>query len=120
MLNHPAYIRHTAGAAILAAVEGKTDLLYNASDVYALGTRYKEVRSRSGVLRYSLDGFEHIDADGTRTRFYVLAGGKGSARTVLDANGEPTLHAERGNGRGLSPEFREWIAAAVARDSGLV
>lgn len=129
MKGHPAYKRReplSIGAAILAATSGDGFALLDAPNVEPLGTRSREVKSSDGseTLRYTLDGFVILDpTDGgkTRERIYVLAGGRGSRRTVLNRNGEPVSHQQtKGNGRGLSPEFREWIASAVAADSAFV
>ena len=118
MRNHPANSGARVGsygAALISALEAGGEALFNAPDVLSLGQREKRVTTRNGERVYTLEGWQYQPADGAPLAFYVLAGGAGSARTVLDSNGEPIAHAER-KGRGLSPEFREWIARAVNAD----
>ncbi len=125
MRNHPAQkIRearenpYTLGAALLAALEGE-DVLER-PEVYTLGDRIKTTpkTARAPERVYTLAGYivRPVDRPLGAGRFYVLSGGAGSARTVLDSDGAPIAHAER-PGRGLSPAFREWIASAVKSDA---
>lgn len=111
MRNHPARRAGHYGRATLAALDGDTGPLLESADVDSLGTRVRD----SGGHAYYLSGFRFRGPDGEARRFYVLHGGASNARTLLDADGKPV--ADRGRpGRGLSPEFREWIARAVSRD----
>ncbi len=107
------------GGAILEALEHGIESwsFLERPDICTLGTHYKVTTLKSGAeRRYELAGFTHYPTDGgDPRRFYVLSGGVGSARTILDASGEPFAHAKR-KGRGFSREFREWIARTVASD----
>lgn len=110
MRNHPSRRAGHFGRATLEALEGDVGALLEASDVDSLGTRVRD----AGEHTYYLSGFV-FDAHGQRRRFYVLHGGAGEARTLLDAHGVPV--ADRGRpGRGLSADFRAWIARAAASD----
>lgn len=120
MIGHPANkVRLPEGQSVLgtalhAAINEGADALHAIQGVEFLGMRVKRATLKSGERRsYYLETWR---ADGTR--FYRLRGGIGSAVTVLDASGEPTLQAQR-SGRGFSPEFRAWIADAVADDVAL-
>ena len=105
------------GLALVQAVSD-VDTLRNRGDVSTLGTRLKVVDTKAGERRYYLDGFIVYGSGAERRRLYRLAGGVGCAVTVLDASGAPIADAQR-TGRGLSAEFREWIADAVATDLAL-
>src|SRR5262245_4323299 len=109
------------GEALEIALRGEPALV-EYPNVETLGMRQRETETRAGKRVYSLEGFVWHDpaAPEKRERFYVLSGGASAARTLLSATGEPTLHAERGRGRGLSPEFRAWVAVAVEADSAFV
>lgn len=121
MRNHPATHAKRArayGGALLIALEEGVGPALDCSDVYALGTRYKYTQAtpRAPARTYTLDALEFRSPELTRV-FYVLAGGASGARTVLNASGEPIVVESHRPGRGLSPAFREWIAAAVKSDS---
>jgi len=96
------------------------DTLRNRADVSTLGTRVQVVRTRDGERSYYLDGFVVYSGPSgrERRRLYRLAGGVGSAVTVFDETGTPIADANR-PGRGLSAEFRAWIADAVETDRTL-
>jgi len=94
------------------------DALRSRADVSPLGLRAKVVATRDGERTYYLDGYVVYGDGAERRRFYRLSGGIGSAVTVMDENGTPIADAAR-KGRGLSAEFREWIADAAATDRTL-
>ena len=111
----------TLGGALLLASEGRFGDLLWSTNIDTLGTRIKD----SGGRTYSLDGF--VWSDGAeRSRFYVLSGGAGTRRTVYGPDGEPIALADTRPektgkvNRGLSKEFRAWIANAAAADAEFV
>lgn len=103
------------GAALFEAVSD-VDTLRERPNVDTLGTRVKRVGTRNGERSYYLEGYAFRPADGgAPQRFYRLNGGAGSAVSALNGEGAVVADSAR-SGRGLSREFREWIAAAIAQD----
>ncbi len=114
MRNHPATVTREESSlqgAILAAIEGQK-FVDEIDGLTLLGVREKRTpATKSAPERtYHLEGFAYHPV---RERFYLLGGGANTARTLID--GEGNVKATAGH-RGLSPAFREWIAAAVAAD----
>jgi len=104
------------GAALFEAVSD-VDTLRERPNVDTLGTRVKGVETRNGERTYYLEGyvFRPADGGGAPQRFYRLNGGAGSAVSALNGEGAVVADSAR-SGRGLSREFRDWIAEVVAQD----